>query len=430
MREKILAVFESEEKRGKANFLELENSPFKVGHLDKPEFLQKAISKLQPQLVIFYDSEDTNWAFQSCKNLRKDTEMFHGNICIATPNTGAESCEKSLKAGASALILTSVTEQELIVRIASILNSAMEAKEYQRRSQQLARASAEAADIIIELEEAHRQIQEQNKALKLRDEKINKQTKAIHKHLKGVRHEMELAARLQISLMPSSREYSGWSGISLADRYIPAASLGGDYYDYVRLKDDSICICIADVTGHGVAPALVTVQLRALARSHLLGGQSLPAVLTDLNIYMYETFRQQYLMTMACMHYKPGESEIEFVGAGHCPLIHYNRASDECHEHFSKGLPLGVMAEAEFESSFIPFATDDRLLLYTDGITEACDGSCMEFSPERLIADFTQTCNESLEGQMDALINSVKAYTEYQPFADDVTMVSFERNDP
>lgn len=426
MNEKVLIVFASAAQRQEAGLLEGGGYPFKVGHLDDPNLTLKALKRIEPDLVLLYTARRDYAVFSQCQLIRQHCPDFTGLVALACPQTGDEQRDLAIDSGADALVFTGGEKDSLIARICGLLSSARVTREYLRRSRSLARASAEAADIIVQLEEADRRIREQNEELKRRDAQIVQQQVEIQKHLDTIRHELQLAASLQISLMPSGREYSRETDISLFDRYIPAADLGGDYYDYVRLPGGGIFICVADVTGHGVAPSLVTVQLRALARSHLQNGQSLPAVMSDLNTFMYETFHQDYLMTMAGLVYRPGVPVLEYVGAGHCPLIHFRRENGECVEHFSSGLPLGVMEEADYEASTIEFNPGDRVLLYTDGITEAQNAQGDEFSPERLVMSFAAGAEENGAQALAGMLQGVGEFTGGAAFKDDVTLVLVE----
>lgn len=427
---KILVVFQSAEQRKTAALLEGGGYPFKVGHLENPTLLPQALARINPELVLVYVGEDRSFAYTLCQRVRSKCDGYCGLLAIAVPETGTFERDIAIDAGADALVRVNAMEGEsLVVRLAGLLRSGEVAQEYLRRSRSLARASAEAADIIVQLEEADRRIREQNTELRERDHRIRQQQGEIQRHLDTLRHELQLAASLQINLMPSGRACSEGTGISLFDRYIPAEDLGGDYFDYVNLPGGGIFICVADVTGHGVAPALVTVQLRALARSHLLNGQSLAAVMNDLNSFMYETFHQAYLMTMAGLVWRPDSDTLEFVGAGHCPLIHYEAETGECREFFSAGVPLGVLEDAGYEATPLAFHPADRVLLYTDGITEATNNEGNEYSPERLVRFFAGMNGAPGVRVLESLLQEVGNFSGGVRFNDDVTLVLMERRD-
>ncbi len=429
MNGKILVVFQSPAQRREAGLLEGGGYPFKVGHLEHPAVLAQALTKVAPGLVLLYAGSDGQAAYALCQKIRNQCKDYFGLIAVAAAEAGAFERDLAIEAGADALVRFGGEDPEaLVVQLAGLLRSGEVAQEYLRRSRSLARASAEAADIIVQLEEASRRIREQNDELRERDQRIRQQQAEIQRHLDTLRHELQLAASLQINLMPSGRGYSEGLDISLYDRYIPAEDLGGDYYDYVRLPDGGVFLCVADVTGHGVAPALVTVQLRALARSHLQNGQSLAAVMNDLNSFMYETFHQAYLMTMAGLVWRPGQNELEFVGAGHCPLVLASATDGECREFFSAGVPLGVLEDAGYESAAIPFQAGDRVLLYTDGITEAANSSGNEYSPERLVRLFGGLGKTPGARVLETVLKEVGEFVEGARFVDDVTLVMLERN--
>ncbi len=424
---KVLLVFESQEQRENAAMLEGGGFPFKVGHLDKPKLILQALKKIKPDIVILYTEDSESRLYGLCNKIRTSGTSFNGLVAIYSPLVGICERDLAIECGADTIISDTGDESSFIIRIASLINTISVSREYLRRSHSLAKASAEAADIIVQLEEAGRRIREQNEQLKIRDAQIVSQQGEIERHLDKIKHELQLAASLQINLMPSGRKFSRDLPVDIHDRYIPAADLGGDYYDYIKLPDGGFFACVADVTGHGVAPALVTVQLRALARSHLQSGQSLPAVMSDLNTFMYETFKQEYLMTIAAIVYHPELSAVEFVGAGHCPIVHYIKNDDMCRERFSTGLPLGVIEDSAYTPTYFDIAEGDKLFMYTDGITEANDDNEVEYSPERLIECFHQLIKSGCDNILDQLLDNVSEYTGNKPLFDDVTLVLMER---
>lgn len=421
---KVLIVFDSQQQRRAANLLEGGGYPFKVGHLERADLVIAAIERIKPDIIIIYSEDYSARMYSLCSSIRNTIPNFSGILAIYSQLVSSKERDCAIDAGADTLINDSGSS--LVVRISSLLDSVSVSREYLRRSHSLARASAEAADIIVRLEEAGRRIQEQNDQLRARDEQILLQQEQITKHLEQIRHELQLAASLQINLMPSGKHICSGYPIAITDHYVPAEDLGGDYYDYVVMPDGGLFICVADVTGHGVAPALVTVQLRALARNHLCNGQPLAAVLSDLNAFMYETFHQEYLMTMAAAVYHPDSSEIEFVGAGHCPVMHYKAAENECMERFSTGVPLGVVADADYEVCKFEYSAGDKLFFYTDGITEASNEQDEEYSPERLLETFTRLAAANQGRVIDSLLESVSDFAGGSQFSDDVTMVLLE----
>lgn len=291
------------------------------------------------------------------------------------------------------------------------------------RSISLARASAEAADMILQLEEAHRRIAEQNEEILARDAQIQEQQKEIEKHLEILQRDLAMASALQISLLPS--EAPKVPHLLLHDRYIPAADLGGDYFDYLLLPENRVYICIADVTGHGVAPALVSVQARVLSRAAVQEGHSLEKVLAELNRFMIETFHREYLMTMVSLLYDSATFSLLYAGAGHCPLIRLS-ADGSIQEFPSQGLPLGVSLQATYAMDRIDLRPLDRVLLYTDGITETKNPAGEEFGVKRLLELFVEMRSLPAASVIDRLVGGACAHTQQRVFKDDVTLVLLE----
>ena len=166
-------------------------------------------------------------------------------IIYALRATPAER-ERALAAGADDILAISQPIEELELRLRSLLRLRQVAKEALSRAQSLARASVEAADMLLQLEEANRKINEQNEALERlvaelreRDRCIRSQQAEIQRHLDTLNQEIELASALQLHLLPVF-DADAHPEIVIHDRYIPAAELCGDYYDYVALPDLSL----------------------------------------------------------------------------------------------------------------------------------------------------------------------------------------------
>jgi len=192
--------------------------------------------------------------------------------------------------------------------------------------------------------------------------------------LAKINTETRTAKNIQHSILPIDDTY--WDTIALSSLYKPAEELSGDFYDLLRLNDDEYLIYIADVMGHGIQTALVTVYMRERVRANidvaLKGTDELLATLVhDFN--SIEIDGMMYV-TMALCKYSKAKRELSISNAGHgcSPLIVRNNGRSEIIP--IRGMPICTLAEdMVYEEELISINPGDRLILYTDGIIEETD---------------------------------------------------------
>jgi len=286
-----------------------------------------------------------------------------------------------------------------------------ELTEHNRR---LARANAEAGRLILEIEEKDRRLQEQSAE--------------IEKHLFALRRDLALAADLQINLLPV--EYPNVANLRLFDRFLPANELCGDYYDYILHPDGDFDVVVADVTGHGVASALVSVQIRAITRARGPFEHSPARTLDYLNDFMLANFHRQFLMTMFYLGYRAAgrdRPQLVYAGAGHPPPLLFRTGDKSIHELRSQGLPLGVNSASSYRDDVVDMSPGDRLLIHTDGIIEVYDGSRRQWGLDGLKRALAAATALPGREVIDHLLREARYFSNHRPFDDDVTVVLVEQ---
>jgi serine phosphatase RsbU (regulator of sigma subunit)/pSer/pThr/pTyr-binding forkhead associated (FHA) protein len=237
-----------------------------------------------------------------------------------------------------------------------------------------------------------------------------------------MQEELRLARTIQQSLLPASLPSTGWlraSGSSVASREV-----GGDYYDVACVTPHCWSAAVADVSGKGVSSAL----LASLLEGALIAATDHPGVLPRrierLNKFLLErTAGEKYATVFYALLSAAGK--LSYVNAAHCPPL-VVRAGTEMAELDVTGLPVGLMEGAEFELAERDLAAGDKVIIYTDGVTEAQDPNGAFFGKKRLrelaAANASGTCGE----MHDAIQNAVAAFTEGTAQSDDITLVVLE----
>jgi phosphoserine phosphatase RsbU/P len=206
----------------------------------------------------------------------------------------------------------------------------------------------------------------------------------------------------------------------MAPRNLPA--VGGDYFDVIKFSDTKLGICIADVVGKSVSAALLMANVQASVRAFASESVSPSALCARVNSVLCANIASGKFVTL---FYGVLDSELQsfiYTNAGHLlPLL--IRANCDVTELRNEGAVLGVFPEWKYDDSVIALNPGDRLLLFTDGITEAAlPGSDEEFGELRLIASAQVHSEDSTTELKSRLLTDVKDFCASQ-LRDDATLV-------
>ncbi len=243
--------------------------------------------------------------------------------------------------------------------------------------------------------------------------------------LAEVTGELNVARQIQQRLMPRGQlalpgyEIVGWNR--------PAGQTGGDYYDWITLPNGRVAVAIADVTGHGVGPALIMAVCRAYARATIPDVSPLNAGLSRLNHLLSEDVDDGRFVTSAYVVLDPEAGTVELLSAGHGPTV-FRRADGSSEVFGGDGPPLGVVPGIDFDPPRqFEIHPGDALLLVTDGFVEAQDAAGKMFGTERL-RSFLALNNHLSGGELLSRLDAtVRAHVGAAPQADDMTAVMIRR---
>jgi sigma-B regulation protein RsbU (phosphoserine phosphatase) len=232
-------------------------------------------------------------------------------------------------------------------------------------------------------------------------------------------HEREEARLIQRALLPST--VPAIQGCSLAARWTPAAGVGGDCYDWLRFGDSRIAISIADVIGKGVPAALLMSNLQAAVRAFATPDADPHRVCASVNRLLCDNIECGRFVTFCYAVIDTAARTVVYANAGHHPPI-LMRRDGSVERLTTMGLVLGVTADWAYESGECRLEAGDRLVFFTDGITEAESPEGEEFGDERLVETIRAADHVSADALIDRLDEAVGGWCCGKP-QDDATLV-------
>jgi sigma-B regulation protein RsbU (phosphoserine phosphatase) len=232
---------------------------------------------------------------------------------------------------------------------------------------------------------------------------------------------MEMAGQMQTMLIPGTLPDD--HRISLAGVYLPHEEVGGDYYDYMELNENECMFCIADISGKGVAAALLMASFQASLRSVAEKARSLTSLIENLNSRVNEITRGEKFITLFLAKYNYTTRELEYVNAGHNPaLLYHNGEIRQLHE--------GCTILGMFDT--LPFINVQKLVLpgefmafcYTDGLIDI-QNSSMESIDVNHLADFLEEHQHFTPTQFNkAMVDYIVSYKAGRKIGDDISLLT------
>jgi phosphoserine phosphatase RsbU/P len=231
--------------------------------------------------------------------------------------------------------------------------------------------------------------------------------------------ELEEARRIQERFMPAAIPQA--AGLRIAGVSRPARSVGGDYFDVIALRDGSVAVCIADVCGKGLPAALIMANLQAAVRTSALQLVPPHALCARVNQMMCGNMAAHGFITLFYGVIDADRRHLSYCNAGHNAPIMAMHDGATVRLHHGGGI-LGVFGDWGYEQGRADLHPGDRVLLFTDGITENRDVFDEEFGEERLIDFVLRHPGTDMAALTESLID---AATRFHPdFADDLTVVA------
>jgi serine phosphatase RsbU (regulator of sigma subunit) len=243
-------------------------------------------------------------------------------------------------------------------------------------------------------------------------------------YIELIRDEMTLAEIVQRQLLPA--DIPTLTDIRIAAHFIPTEKIGGDLYDIVPLEDGRIAFLIFDVSGHGIAAALVATIAKFSFRQHLHGAVEPHDVLTLVNKDIFASTPLDMYISAFLMIYSPATREALFSGAGHPAPLLVRLSTGAVEKLILPGLFLGVNDSTGYGSRPVAFSKGDMIVLYTDGLIETSDPEENLYGRERLIRLIQENPGLSCDDLLQRILLDNESYRRNHPRNDDLCMVGVE----
>jgi serine phosphatase RsbU (regulator of sigma subunit) len=260
-------------------------------------------------------------------------------------------------------------------------------------------------------------------------------TEKLEAERRGIR-ELEIAKEVQARLFPQF--LPPLSTLDYAGRCIQARQVGGDYYDFLDLGSPQrlergatrtltaaawhLAFVLADISGKGIAGALLMANLQANLRSrYALALDDLPRLLKSVNQLFYENSPDDRYATLFFAVYDDHSGEFEYANCGHNAALLF-RADGSLERLASTSTVIGVFPRWECATRRITLAPGDLLVIYTDGVTEAFNEADDEFGEDRLVETLRRHCDLCPEALLSAVVDEVRAFSPREQH-DDITLI-------
>ncbi len=232
--------------------------------------------------------------------------------------------------------------------------------------------------------------------------------------------ELRLAQRIQRQLLPST--VPELPNLDIYGRSDPAVWTSGDYFDYLTLRDGSTAMIVADVSGHGLGPALLMSSTRASFRGLAPTTSDIGELLTSGNRAVADSVADNDFVTAMVIRYSSDEHVLSYAGAGHVAYLMRSDGSWQTLEADSP--PLGIQPDMKVEADCVTgVVSGDIVVVVTDGILEIRNAAGEMFGETSLMETARENAGKSARKIVEALMSASREFAGDQPQQDDVTAV-------
>jgi phosphoserine phosphatase RsbU/P len=236
---------------------------------------------------------------------------------------------------------------------------------------------------------------------------------------KNLELELSMARQVQVALSPAG--FREQEHFEVASQSIPSRYVGGDFYDLVQLRNGRSVFVLGDVSGKGIAAALLAAMAQGALQAQFASHMPLTSVITNLNQVLVQRSASNSFITLFCA-VLDRSGLFTFINAGHNPPI-LARASGTTELLTTKSVVLGAFDFAEYQERDTMLRSGDVVVIYTDGVTEAVNSNNDMFGDDRLEELIRRSVSMSAEAIKNRILDELLGFTRGLPQGDDITLI-------
>ncbi|MBU1076461.1 MAG: SpoIIE family protein phosphatase, partial [Spirochaetes bacterium] len=243
-----------------------------------------------------------------------------------------------------------------------------------------------------------------------------------------IEQDMEIAGTIQKLFLPKSIEVI--KKVSIDAFYSPAESIGGDYYDIMKINKDRYVVLLVDISGHGSSAAIVMSVISFIVHSVVDKIRDSAQLTGILNKRLTERLQSEKYATGIVMIYNTKKETIEYTNAGHCGIFVFKKKAGNIEEYYTKDIPVGVMEDTKYKKGSFKFNKGDIILLQTDGIYETMNEKKQQFGLERVKKLLKNYKDKSVQEINQFIMSEVERFKgEGVPQGDDITILTLKKTE-
>ena len=250
---------------------------------------------------------------------------------------------------------------------------------------------------------------------------------ALEKELRLEQLQRELAAAYEIQngmLPPGPWLLRDVENIDVYARMSVVKSVGGDFYDAFRVGEDHVCIAVGDVSGKGMPAALFMVRTLTLLRTELSYAGELDQLMGRFNQSLCDTNIAHMFTSLILLRMNIKTGDLEYVNAGHSPFLLSHEKGNFEEQPDCRGLIAGVLRENVYQVGKVKLLPGDRLVMYTDGVTESRNTARKFFGVNRLMQEVNNQPSADAETLVKSVFAAVDNFRGEQDVTDDITTLA------
>lgn len=283
--------------------------------------------------------------------------------------------------------------------------------------------------MVYNLQKITRDIQEQNEGLIHLSSELESRNQDLNRKQKLIDFDLRLAHNIQQELLP--QVYPKIDGVVISAANFQVGEIGGDCFDFYKFGDRKLGAFIGDVSGKGIAAALVMSMVTILF-SQLKERLKSPArILGNVNDIMYRHFGSQHSIYLTCffLDLDMDDMKLTFSCAGHNPPFLYRKSTDEVINLESEGFGLGMFSKVLYQENSIDIMPGDKIVLFTDGVVDSRNPDGSMFGFERLVSTVKQYKDANSFRMTHFIVEELEEFAGDAPRQDDLTLLVIEIED-